>query len=172
MKRGSSGFEQCYNAQIAVDEKERIIVATGVTQSAADAEQLLPVLDEVETNTGERPTRCLADAGYRSESNLQGLESRGIDGFVAMGREKNGATKMPSAELVATRRMMRKMATKRGRETYRKRKWIGEPPFSWIKSAMGFDRFRLRGLTKVTSEWNLACLAANLRRMHGKMVFE
>ena len=172
MKRGSSGFEQCYNAQIAVDEKERIIVATGVTQSAADAEQLLPVLDEIETNTGERPTRCLADAGYRSESNLLGLESRGIDGFVAMGREKNGAIKIPSAELVATRRMMRKMATKRGRETYRKRKWIGEPPFSWIKSAMGFDRFRLRGLTKVTSEWNLACLAANLRRMHGKMVFE
>lgn len=68
--------------------------------------------------------------------------------------------------------MMRKMATQRGRNTYRKRKWIGEPPFAWIKSAMGFDRFRLRGLAKVTSEWNLACLAANLRRMHGKVVFE
>jgi len=51
MKRGSSGFEQCYNAQIAVDEKERIIVATAVTQSAADVEQLIPVLDEpVETH--------------------------------------------------------------------------------------------------------------------------
>lgn len=171
MKRGSSGFEQCYNAQIAVDERERIIVATGVTQSAADVEQLIPVLDEIEKNTGERPARCLADAGYRSESNLQALETRRIDGYVAMGREKNGTQKVPSAELRATCRMMRKMATKRGRTTYRKRKWIGEPPFSWIKSAMGFDRFRLRGLTKVTSEWNLACLAANLRRMHGKVVF-
>jgi hypothetical protein len=36
---------------------------------------------------------------------------------------------------------------------------------------MGFDRFHLRGLTKVTSEWDLACLAANLRRMHRKVVF-
>jgi transposase len=172
MKRGSSGFEQCYNAQIAVDERERIIVATGVTQSAADVEQLIPVLDEIEKNTGERPARCLADAGYRSESNLQALETRRIDGYVAMGREKNGTQKGPSAALRATCRMMRKMATQRGRNTYRKRKWIGEPPFAWIKSAMGFDRFRLRGLAKVTSEWNLACLAANLRRMHGKVVFE
>lgn len=102
---------------------------------------------------------------------MQEEESRRIDGYVAMGREKNGTQKVPSAELEATRRMMRKMATERGRKTYRKRKWIGEPPFAWIKSAMGFDRFRLRGLTKATSEWNLACLAANLRRMHGKVVF-
>ena len=36
MTRGSSGFEQCYKAQIAVDETERIIVATHVTQSAGD----------------------------------------------------------------------------------------------------------------------------------------
>jgi transposase/IS5 family transposase len=171
MKRGSSGFEQCYNAQIAVDETERIIVATGVTQSAADAEQLIPLLDQVEENTGEQATRCLADAGYRSESNLQALESRQIDGYVAMGREKDGAEKVPSATLAATCRMRRKLATKRGREIYRKRKWIGEPPFSWIKSAMGFDRFHLRGLAKVTSEWDLACLAANLRRMHRKVVF-
>ena len=170
MKRGSSGFEQCYNAQIAVDETERIIVATGVTQSAADAEQLIPLLDQVEENTGEQATRCLADAGYRSESNLQALESRQIDGYVAMGREKDGAEKVPSATLAATCRMRRKLATKRGREIYRKRKWIGEPPFSWIKSVMGFDRFHLRGLTKVTSEWDLAGLAANLRRMHRKVV--
>jgi transposase len=171
MKRGSSGFEQCYNAQIAVDETERIIVATGVTQSAADAEQLIPLLDEVEANTGVPAARCLADAGYRSESNLQALESRQIDGYVAMGREKDGTARAPSASLAATARMRRKLATKRGRETYRKRKWIGEPPFAWIKSAMGFDRFHLRGLSKVRSEWDLACLAANLRRMQGKIVF-
>ena len=31
----------------------------------------------------------LADAGYRSESNLGMLEQRQIDGYVAMGREKD-----------------------------------------------------------------------------------
>ncbi len=171
MKRGSSGFEQCYNVQIAVDESERIIVATGVTQSASDVEQLIPLLDETKENTGKEPACCLADAGYRSESNLQALEARGIDGYVAMGREKDGQEKVLSSDLEATGRMARKLRTKRGQRTYRKRKWIGEPPYSWIKSAMGFDRFHLRGLTKVTGEWDLACLAANLRRMHGKMVW-
>lgn len=171
MKRGSSGFEQCYNVQIAVDEEERIVVATGVTQSASDVDQLIPLLDAVKENTGEEAECCLADAGYRSESNLQALEERNIDGYVAMGREKDGTQKLPSSEHEATHRMARKLRTKRGEKAYRKRKWIGEPPFAWIKSAMGFDRFHLRGLAKVTSEWDLACLAANLRRMHGKMVW-
>ncbi len=171
MKRGSSGFEQCYNVQIAVDESERIIVATGVTQNASDVEQLIPLLDDVKQNMGQEPACCLADAGYRSESNLQALEARGIEGYVAMGREKDGKDKMPSSDLEATGRMARKLRTKRGQRTYRKRKWIGEPPYSWIKSAMGFDRFHLRGLVKVTGEWDLACLAANLRRMHGKIVW-
>ena len=171
MKRGSSGFEQCYNAQIAVDQTERIIVATAVTQSASDVDQLMPLLDQVKKNTGHDVMRCLADAGYRAESNLKALEARKIDGYVAMGREKEGSPTPLASALAATRRMARKLRTKRGREIYRKRKWIAEPPFSWIKSAMGFDRFHLRGLTQVTSEWDLACLAANLRRMHGKVVW-
>jgi IS5 family transposase len=171
MKRGSSGFEQCYNAQIAVDETQRLIVATEVTQSASDVEQLIPLLDEVKKNTGQEVAHCLADAGYRSESNLQALEDRKIEGFVAMGREKDGAEKRASPELPATQRMAQKIRTQRGREMYRKRKWIGEPPFSWIKSAMGFDRFHLRGLTQVSGEWDLACLAANLRRMQGMMAW-
>jgi len=171
MKRGSSGFEQCYNVQIAVDEEERIVVATAVTQSASDIDQLIPLLDAVEQNLGEQAECYLADAGYRSESNLQALEERGIEGYVAMGREKDGTQKPISPDLEATRRMARKLRTKRGEKAYRKRKWIGEPPFSWIKSAMGFDRFHLRGLVKATGEWDLACLAANLRRMHRRMAW-
>ncbi|WP_155999695.1 transposase, partial [Thioalkalivibrio sulfidiphilus] len=31
--------------------------------------------------------------------------------------------------------------------------------------AMGFRRFSVRGLEAVTGEWNLVCLALNLRRM-------
>jgi hypothetical protein len=93
MKRGSSGYEQCYNVQIAVDETERIIVATGVTQSASDVQQLVPLLEQVEATTGKRPDKALADAGYRSESNLQALEDQGIEGFVAFGRERDGTPK-------------------------------------------------------------------------------
>jgi transposase len=171
MKRGSSGFEQCYNTQIAVDETHRIIVAAGVTQSASDVDQLIPMLDEVENHLGRVPASCLADAGYRSESNLQALESRRIDGYVAIGRAPSRPQKASTLSNEATGRMMRKLRTKRGDKTYRKRKWIAEPPFSWIKSAIGFDRFHLRGREKVSGEWDLVSLATNLRRMHGLMAW-
>jgi hypothetical protein len=80
MKRGGSGFEPCYNVQIAVDETERIVVATAVTQSASDIDPLIPLFDAVEENLGAQAGCYLADAGDRSESKLQALEERGIDG--------------------------------------------------------------------------------------------
>lgn len=171
MKRGSSGFEQCYNGQIAVDEEAQIIVAVGVTQSAADVGELTPLMDQIHETTGEYPAKSLADAGYRSESNFQDLEERGIEGFVAFGRERDGRPKQPKPEDEASCRMAKRMGSDRGQKHYRKRKYLGEPPFAWIKSVIGFDRFHLRSHDKVTGEWNLATLAVNLRRMHKRMAW-
>ena len=52
------------------------------------------------------------------------------------------------------------------RRLYKKRKQTVEPVFGIIKSAMGFLRFRLRGLTNATTEWNLIALAYNCRRIN------
>ena len=144
-------------------------MATTVSQSASDIHELEPVLDQVKETTGWYPDRALADAGYKSEANLLMLEEKGVEGFVAMGREKNGNPKEPKPTHPATCRMAKKMKTERAKKHYRKRKYLGEPPFAWIKSVMGLDQFSLRGLDNVTSEWNLACLAANLKRMHGML---
>jgi transposase len=171
MKRGSSGFDQCYNTQIAVDETERIIVATHVTQNASDVQELEPLMDQIEEVLGAYPKKALADAGYRSESNFQGLEDRDIEGFVVFGREKNGPPKPPDVSDEASVRMAKKMKSARGKDVYRKRKYLGEPPFAWIKSVMGFRQFSLRGVDKVGGEWDLACLAMNLKRMHRKIVW-
>ena len=70
MKTSTEGFQQCYNAQAVVDSEARIIVATTVSSNASDAGQLEPTLDALNNNLGEHPERVLADAGYRSESNL------------------------------------------------------------------------------------------------------
>jgi Transposase DDE domain len=169
LKRGSSGFEQCYNAQIAIDEQAQIIVAVGVTQSASDAKELIPLLDQIHETTGESPAKGLADAGYRSESNFQELEERGVEGFVASGRERDGPTQDPNPEDEASCRMAKRMRSRRGQKHSRQRKYLGEPPFAWIKFVIGFDRFHLRGHDKVRGEWDLATLAANLRRMHPRM---
>jgi transposase len=169
--RAGSGYEQCYNAQIAVDAEHRLIVSADVAQSAADVEQLVPALDAIEESLGEPPQRVLADAGYKSEANFQALEERGIDGYIALGRGEKDPVRSTDPRYSATARMARKLRTQRGRKRYRARKHIAEPPFGWIKSILGFHRFHLRGFEPVRGEWDLTCLAANMRRLHAMMAW-
>ena len=171
MKTSTAGFQQCYNAQAVVDSEDRIIVATTVSNNAADVGQLEPALEALNDNLGEHPDCVLADAGYRSESNLEMLEQRQIDGYVAMGREKDLAAAPLPPEDTAFGRMVRKMKTQRGRDRYRARKHIGEPPFGWIKSVLGFRQFSLRGFDNAACEWNLVTLAVNLPRMNEKIAW-
>ena len=62
--------------------------------------------------------------------------------------------------------MKAKLETEDAKDLYKRRKQTVEPVFGIIKSAMGFTRFRLRGLAKVASEWTLIALAYNCRRLH------
>jgi transposase len=162
----SSGFEQCYNGQLAVESESRLIVAAKITQSGADHDELLPVLEGVRSNTGERPQAVLADAGYRSEENFQKLEASQIDGYVALGREGKKAQVKNEEAYPATLRMQQKLHGDEGRKRYSKRKSVVEPVNGWIKSVLGFRQFSLRGLKKVSGEWTLVCLALNLRRLN------
>jgi transposase len=161
----SFGFEQCYNGQLAVDSESRLILAAQVTQSGADHDELLPVLKEVRANVGQFPQAVLADAGYRSEENLQSLEASAIDAYVALGREGKKLVVKNEDKHPATQRMKQKLETPAGRKRYSKRKSIVEPVNGWIKSVLGFRQFSLRGLKKVCGEWTLVCLALNLRQM-------
>jgi len=86
MKAGD-GFQQCYNAQAAVDEGSQLIVATALTNGAADNGQLLPLVAAVQDNTGALPAVTLADSGYASEATFAALETQGLTAVVALGRE-------------------------------------------------------------------------------------
>lgn len=169
MPTSGKGFEQSYNAQVAVDAEAQIVVAALVSQSPRDMGLLIPVVKAASENTEIVPTRVLADAGYKNEHDLELLEELGIDGYVSIGREGKQA-RAPSANCPLSRAMQRKLATKRGRARYRKRKGIVEPVFGWVKQVLGFRAFSLRGLRKVAGEWSLVCLALNLRRMAAKGV--
>src|SRR5258707_13992675 len=75
-------FRLGYSGELAVS-KDHFIVAARVTQQAADTASRLPMVDEVERHCRERPRQVLADSGFYSGANLDGLETRGIDGYVA-----------------------------------------------------------------------------------------
>ena len=166
MKEGSGAFQQCYNAQAAVDGQQRIIVAVSVQQSASDARALIPMVEQAKQNVGQRVKEVLADAGYASEANLRALERRRIKGYIALGREGKTA-RTPKRKAPATKRMLKTLRSKRGRAKYKRRKHTAEPPLGWMKRGLGFRQFSVRGLAKVSGELNLVCLALNLRRMSG-----
>jgi len=164
MKTGG-GFDQCYNGQIAVDEGSQLIVATGLSNCAADQGALLPMIDRVSETLGVDPTEVLADAGYRDEATLAALDARAITAYVSLGREGK-ATPAVDPTHEATRRMAARLASDAGRARYRRRKAIVEPVFGWIKHALGFRRFSVRGEARVRGEWSLVCLAVNLKHWH------
>jgi len=167
MKTSQEGFQQCYNAQVAVEGENQLIVATEVSSSATDQGRMVPLLDEVETTFGERPASALADAGYCNEADLATLEDRGVDGYVALGREGRRDVSADAEKHPAKARMAEKLATAAGRARYAERKWLSEAPNGWIKEALGFRRFSVRGLDKARGEWGLVCLALNIRRLRG-----
>ena len=163
MKTSNDGFQQCYNAQVAVDGEHQLVVATEVTANASDQGGVPALLDAVAETVGEQPETVLADAGYSNERDLADLETRGIDGYVSLGREGK-PEKYP-----ATSRMAEKLSRPAGRAAYAERKWLSEAPNGWIKHVLGFWRFSLRGLAKVRGEWDLVCLALNAKRLHALM---
>ena len=61
--------------------------------------------------------------------------------------------------------MKAKLESQDAKTQYKKRKQTVEPVFGIIKSAMGFKRFRLRGLLNAATEWSLIALAYNCRRI-------
>lgn len=165
MKTGD-GYQQCYNAQAAVDETHQLIVASDVSNNASDGGQLIPLVDQTHRNVGRKPSRVLADTGYASEATFEALEERKIPGYVAIGREGRSPRAIDVDAHPATARMARRLSRSPGKEHYRRRKTIPEPVFGWIKHVLGFRRFSMRGLDAAKAEWNLVCLAVNLKRMH------
>jgi transposase len=182
--KSKDGFVQAFNAQAAVDAEAQIIVAQGVTQDANDKRQLVPMTDAIETNLGRRPEQLSADSGYCSDANIEVLEARGIDGYIAPGRAKHAADGVaeasmaaPSAEASATAspepasaptrvEAMREKIKAGGHDSpYRLRKQLPEPVFGQIKQARGFRQFLLRGLENVQAEWSMVCAAHNLLKL-------
>ena len=170
--KGADGFVQAYNAQIGVEPDLQLIVGQQVTQAANDKQQMQPLVEVMQEQSGQKPAEVVSDSGYCSEANLKYLERKKIEGFVAVDREsyRDREQACPRGPLPtgATRvdRMRRKLQTKKGAAIYSTRKTIVEPVFGQIKQARGFRQFLLRGLKKVQGEWAIICLTHNILKLH------
>lgn len=166
--RDRRGFTLGYTATVAVSE-DHLIVAQQISTASNDTDLLVPLVEKVERECGERPRQTSADSGFFSLQNLQALEERGIDAYVpdsnlacALNR---GVRLKQHACHPAHRRMRRKLRSPEGRVIYRRRKALAEPILGILKEQRGMRRFRMRGLRKVATEFALATAALNLTRL-------
>lgn len=180
MKTGSSGFQQCYNAQAAVEVDSRLIVGKRVSPAPNDKEQLVPNLATIEPSAGP-VAEVLIDSGFVSEAAITAVESdaqghaTGTRVLAAIKREHHGRTVAqlekkddppePPADASFTEHIAHRVATKDGRERYKLRQQTVEPVFGIIKETLGFRRFSLRTEAKVALEWDLVTLAYNIKRL-------
>ncbi len=176
MPTSGGGFEQAYNAQAGVDAETMLIVTFHVSQAPNDKQELEPAL----TNLKQLPqelgavTDIGADNGFFSESNVNLCEQNNITPYIAIKRESHHPSPMERfqepAPLLgpanAVDTMKHRLKTQAGKAVYAKRKSTIEPVFGIIKSVMGFRQFFLRGFEAVIGEWNLVCIAFNLKRLY------
>jgi transposase len=172
IQKGPDGFVQGYNTQIAVEPAFQLIVGQTVTQAANDKQQLVPLIEAIQEQSGQRPKEVVADSGYCSDENLKYLAKRRMTGFVATEKQKHGQRKQACKRGPLPRgagrveQMARKLGTKVGAAVYATRKFIVEPVFGQIKQARGFRQFLLRGIEKVRGEWALICMTHNILKFH------
>jgi len=94
-----------------------------------------------------------------------------MDPYLAVGRQKHHEEPVaseptaPSAEASVKEQMRHKPRSATGQALFAARKRIVEPVFGQIKSVRGIRQFLLRGLEKVSAEWQLICLTHNLLKI-------
>ncbi|WP_425460974.1 transposase [Leekyejoonella antrihumi] len=176
MKTSDGSFHRCYNGQAVVDADHQVIIATDVSDCAADVGHLSPMVQRATTNTGSAPGQVLADAGYTSGDHLaqaaEFAEQTGTEFFIAPGRTKHEDPtpvsprgRIPN-DATPKQRMARKLKTKKGHRVYARRKVIVEPVFGQMGTLQNGQHLLLRGLDQARSEWSLLAACHNLRKLH------
>jgi len=168
------GFDQHYNVQVAVDQDSRLIVGNTVSNHVNDQGEAIPTVDAIPTEVG-KPKAAALDKGYWSPTNVEELQGRGIEPYIATGRDSHHQSwqerftqepEPPPQDASLIVQVAYKLKTDIGKRIYGLRKSTVEPVIGIIKEALGFRQFSLRGILAVAGEWCLVCLAYNLKRLH------
>ena len=146
----SRGFDQCYNAQAAVNDM--LIVGDCSNAHANDNEEFIPTAASVAPELGVIKTET-ADGGYFSENNVLKVQGQGIEPIIATAREKHNSfletylqvQNTVNEDITVIGQMNQRLKSKEGGDIYKKRKQTIDPVFGIIKKALGFRRFLLRG---------------------------
>ena len=164
-------FDQCYNAQAAVNQ-DMLIVGAYSNNHGNDKKEFIPAVNSVSKKLGVI-TSAIADSGYYSDTNVLKIQEQDIEPIIATSGEKHNsflANYLSEPEQIKAagtviERMRQRLRSPGGSTLYKKRKQIVEPVFGIIKEVLGFRRFLLRGEQHTNNEWSLVCIGYNLKRL-------
>ncbi len=71
------GFDQHYNAQLAVEQDSRLIVSSALSNHPNDKEEAIPTIENIPAVMG-KPLAAAMDNGYFSQTNINALQDLGI----------------------------------------------------------------------------------------------
>jgi transposase len=169
-----AGFEQDYNAQVAVDQGSLLIVGWALSNHPNDSQEAEPTLSAIPCALG-MPKAAALDTGYVGPATLAACAKRNIEPYIATGRDPHHPSWQqrfaplpdpPPQDASVQVKMAYKLRTALGKAIYGARKCTVEPVLGIIKEILGFRQFSLRGISAVAGEWCLVCLAFNLKRFH------
>jgi hypothetical protein len=82
----NAGFEQDYNVQLAVDQQSLLIVGCALSNHPNDSQEAEPTLASIFACIGV-PNAAALDAGYFGPATLSACAKRGIEPYIATGRD-------------------------------------------------------------------------------------
>lgn len=165
MKMPDGGFRPAYNVQLATDVASQVIVGVGVINRGTDQGEGLAVEEQVAQRTGRHPGAYLVDGGFVDLDDIRTLEGRGVQVY-APPKEREGAQGVrwkpgTTPEVLAWRE---RMGTEEGQAIYQHRASTAECVNAQAREKYGMQRFKVRGLMKVTSIALLMAITHDLLR--------
>ena len=167
MKFSDGGYRPGFNVQFATDTATGIIVGVEVTNAGADAEQMPPMLDQLEERYQRIPAEILVDGGYTSLDAIDATEGRGCKVFSPVKetekQEKEGkdpfARKKKDTDLTAAWR--KRMGEESSKLLYRLRSQTAE----WVNAMSrnrGLRQMPVRGRDRCQMVATLYAITHNL----------
>jgi cell division ATPase FtsA len=161
------GFRPAFNVELATDTGSRVIVGALVTNSGSDANQMPPMIDEIESRTGKLPGEMLVDGGFVNLDGIDKAAERGITVYAPVPAPKQEGVERYAPKPTDTKAVgewRQRMDTDLAKEIYKERASTAETINADLSTHRALDEFSVRGTVRVLSATLLSVLTYDMLR--------
>ena len=167
MKMSDGGYRPALNIQAATLNESRVIVGVEVTNNGTDSGQMEPVLDQIESDFGERPQEILVDGGFNSRDDVTTVEQSNTKVYSPVrktrkaGEDPDARKRDDTDEVFGWRQRMK---SEEAQEIYKERCSTAEFLFARFRNH-GLQQLPVRGIRKAKAIALWHALVHNFRQI-------